>query len=57
MSCSLKKWFCDLPWMQQGVLLGAIRNYDGVKSEGPHKVLVRGIRGTCVKSAKTKMQF
>lgn len=57
MSCSLKKWFCDLPWMQQGVLLSAIRNCDNIMSEGPHKILVRGIRAACIKSAQTKGSF
>ena len=44
MSCSLKRWFNDLPWMQQGVLISCIRNCDGVISEGPYKMLTRGIR-------------
>ena len=57
MSCSLKNWFNDLPWMQQGVLMGALRNCDGYRSEGPHKILVRGIRGACIKSAQSKGSF
>jgi hypothetical protein len=43
--------------MQQGVLLGAMRNCDGVRSEGPHKTLIRGIRAACIKSAQTKGSF
>lgn len=57
MSCSLKKWVCDLPWMQQEVLFSAIRNCDSIASEGPHKTLVRGIRATCIKTAKPKGSF
>lgn len=57
MSCSLRKWFNDLPWMQQGVLLGAIRNCDGYRSEGHHKVLARGIRAACIKAAQTEGSF
>lgn len=58
MSCSLKRWFNDLPWMQQGVLLGAIRNCDGMPSiDTPHKILIRGIRSACIKSAKVVGSF
>jgi len=57
MSSSLKRWFNDLQWMQQGVLISCIRNCDGILSEGPAKVLVRGIRSACIKSAMTKGSF
>lgn len=57
MSCSLRKWFNDLPWMQQGVLMSAFRNVDGVHQDGPHKILTRGIRAACIKSARTKGSF
>lgn len=57
MSISLRKWFNDLPWMQQGVLLGSIRNCDGHRSEGPHKILIRGIRAACIKAARSTGSF
>lgn len=57
MSSSLKKWFLDIPWMQQSVLMSSIRNCDGVLSEGPNKILVRGIHATFIKSAQTKGSF
>lgn len=57
MSCSLRKWFNDLPRMQQGVLLAVLRNCDGCRSDGPHKILVRGIRAACIKSARTSGSF
>lgn len=57
-NCSLKKWVCNLPWMQQGVLFGAIRNCDGHKSDNtPYKTLIRGIRATCIKSAQCTGSF
>lgn len=37
--------------------MSSLRNCDGYSSEGPHKDLVRGIRGACVKSAQTKGSF
>lgn len=43
--------------MKQCVLISCIRNCDGVISEGPYKILARGIRGTCIKSAQTKGSF
>jgi len=58
MSSSLRRWFNELPWMQQGVLLGAIRNCDGMPSiDTPHKILIRGIRSACIKSAKVIGSF
>ena len=58
MSTSLRRWFNDLPWMQQGVLLGAIRNCDRMPSiDTPHKILIRGIRSACIKSAKVVGSF
>lgn len=57
MSSSLRKWFLDLPWMQQGVLLGSFRNCDGIWPEGHHKELIRGVRAACIKAAKTKGSF
>lgn len=57
MSSSLKLWFNDLPWMQQGVLISCIRNCDNIVSDGPSKVLVRGIRACCIKSAMTSGSF
>lgn len=57
MNSSLRNWFNMLPWMMQGVLMGAMRNCDGYQSEGPHKLLVRGIRAACVKSAQTSGSF
>ena len=43
--------------MQQGVLISGIRNCDGVISEGPYKILIRGLRALCIKSAQTKGSF
>lgn len=43
--------------MKQGVLISCIRNCDNIVSEGPAKILVRGIRATCIKSAQTKGSF
>jgi len=57
MSCSLRKWFCDLSWMQQGVLMSAFRNVDGAHQEGPYKILVRGVRAACIKSARSEGSF
>jgi len=57
MSSSLRKWFLDLPWMQQGVLLSSFRNCDGYRSEGPHKILIRGLRAACIKSARTNGSY
>lgn len=57
MSSSLRRWFLELPWMQQGVLLGSFRNCDGRKSEGPHKELIRGIRAACIKAALSTGSF
>ena len=57
MSCSLRKWFNDLPWMMQGVLISSMRNCDGYRSDGPHKTLIRGIRAACIKSAQTTGSF
>lgn len=56
-SYSLKLWFNDLTWMKQGVLMSCIRNCDSVISEGPYKILARGVRSCCIKSAQTKGSF
>lgn len=47
----LQDWVCRLPFMQQSVLLSAMRNADGVAKRHPSKMLVRWYRRCVVLSA------
>lgn len=47
----LQPWIHDIPFMQQSVLLSAMRNADGVAKEHPSKDLIRWYRRCVVLSA------
>lgn len=57
MSCSLRQWVVDLPWMQQGVLFSSIRSADGVAQEERSKLIIRELRDTLIKSARSTGSF
>lgn len=47
----IQDWVCRLPFMQQSVLLSAMRNADGVEKGHPSKDIIRWYRRCVVKSA------
>jgi hypothetical protein len=47
----LQKWVHDIPYMQQSVLMSAMRNADGVEKGHPSKELIRWYRRCVVVSA------
>lgn len=52
--CVLQDWVCELPYMQQGVLVSSIRGADGVVKNHPSKSLMRWLRRCILKSAFDK---
>lgn len=50
MGLCLQPWLKEnCTWMEQAALFAAFRNCDTVDSLGPHKILIRGIRMSCIK--------
>ena len=47
----LNDWVHDLPYMQQSVLLSAIRNADGIEKFHPQKQILKFYRRCVLKSA------
>jgi hypothetical protein len=47
----LQEWVHDLPYMQQSVLIAAVRGPDGIKKDHPVKVLCRWLRRSFLISA------
>lgn len=47
----IQRWVCELPMMQQTVLLAAIRGPDGLPKYGPTKLLLRWYRRCVLLSA------
>lgn len=50
--CVLQDWVFGLPYMQQSVLLTAVRGCDQVPKEDPSKKVTRGVRRAFMKSAR-----
>lgn len=50
----LQKWVENLPFMQQSVLIAAVRGPDGIRKDHPVKVLCRWYRRCILKSAFDK---
>lgn len=54
MPCVLQDWVCDLSYMQQSVLLTAVRGCDGLPKYHVSKYLLRWLRRCIMLSAFTK---
>lgn len=53
----LQPWACDLTFMQQSVLIAAVRGPDGLRKDHPVKVIMRWYRRCILYSALNKCIF
>lgn len=51
MTSVLQNWVCELPFMQQSVLIAAVRAPDGLRKDHPVKVIMRWYRRCMMVSA------